>query len=561
MNVVLSALIFVPVMFVIGYVMRLSWDTYDEPGGRYLFYTYAGVFLWLCCYAIEVNLTALQWKIAVAQIEYIGIATSPVFYSLFAAEYTRGFRPSRRQLCGLLTIPAITIVLVLTNPAHHLVWSNYEIQFWQGLTLAQRQFEPWFYVHLTYSYIAFLVGLVLFVDIVVDRNLFFWHQSVAILFGSLIPICAALIYPLGVSPLPGFDFVLFGLALNGALFGYAFFSTEFYDIIPAIRTVGWERMADRIDSGIIVTDVKTVVIEVNQTVLDLFDVERETVIGEPITKLFQETEVTETKSGAYELARPNGEVFKLQWSVVRDRHGHRIGYTYTVTDVSEEKRREQQLQVLNRTLRHNLRNRLNVISAYSERIEDRGQNDEVPPEVQREAADITQAAQRIDEMGRTARRIEEVMRSESTEVFELEDILNVAIGTVTQQYPSGEIDREIPTGVTVEASPAIEDAFIQILKNAFQHNDPATTQVTIVAEVDSETVTIHIRDDGDGIPDHEIRALENGRESALEHASGLGLWFIKWTADASGGKMRIESGQDGTAIGVTLSRGTHSEPE
>lgn len=553
MNVFLTVLIFAPVVCVVGYVMLLAWKINDDPGGRYLFYTYAGVFLWLCCYAIEVNLATEQWKIAVAQVEYIGIATSPVFYSLFAAEYTRGFRPSRRQLVGLLLIPAITIALVVSNPVHNLVWSNYAIQFWRGLSLASRQFEAWFYVHLAYSYTAFLVGLVLFVDVILDRNFFFFRQSAAIFLGSLAPICAALIYPLGLSPLPGFDFVLFGLAVNGALFGYAFFGTEFYDIIPAIRAVGWERMADRIDSGIVVTDTKTMVIELNQTVLEMFDTDRETVIGEPVTVLFQDFRAEATTTDAYELVKPDGGVLRVQSSVVRDRHGHRIGYTYTITDVSEEKRREQQLQVLNRTLRHNLRNKLNIISAYSERIE---QRDDTSAGIRDDASNITRAAERIDEIGQTARRVEELMENESTESFDLANTLEVAIQDTRQRYPDSTIRCTVPSGIRIKASPAIEDAFKQILRNAFQHNDAKTTEMAVTAETDSETVRLRFIDDGSGIPDHEVQTIENGGESALEHASGLGLWFIKWTADASGGEVEIESGSDGTTIELVFRRDT-----
>lgn len=554
MNLGFSVLVFIPVILVTGYVTQRAWVARDAPGGRFLFYTYAGVLVWLCCYAIELNLTVTQWKVTIAQVEYLGIATSPVFYVLFTAEYTRGFRPSKWQYLGLFAVPILTIVLVWTNPTHQLVWTNYEIRIWNGLSLAHRQFQPWFYVHLVYSYTAFLVGLILFVDVITDRNFFFRRQSAAILLGSLVPIGTALIYPLGLSPIPGFDFFPFGLAINGALFGYAFFSTEFYDIIPAIRAVGWERMADQIDSGIIVTDVNTIIIEVNQPIHEMFGTSREEVIGQPVTVLFEDTAIDETVDGAYEFTKSRSEVFEVQWSAVQDRHGHRIGYTYTVTDITERKRREQQLQVLNRTLRHNLRNKVNVISAHSERIERATEDGEGVPDVHEDAVDITRAANRIDEIGQTARRVEQLIGNTSVERIALDTAVETSIEAVRQQYPEANIVNEVTDEILVEACPDIEHAFEQLLENSFQHNDPAETKTTITVERGITNVSLRFSDDGDGIPEHELQTIENGKESALEHASGLGLWFVKWIIEASGGEIHFETSSAGTTVEIVLVR-------
>lgn len=556
MNLLITTVVFVPAIVVAGYVSRRAWLARDSPGGRYLFYTYTGLLVWLVCYAIEVNLATRQFKILVAQVEYIGIVTSPVLYALFAAEYTRGFRPSKQQLVTLFTVPGLTLILVWTNPIHNLVWTNYEILQWNGLFLATRQFGPWFYVHLAYSYAAFLVGLVLFVDIITDRNFFFRRQSAAILAGSLVPICTALIYPLGFSPVPGFDFVPFGLAINGALFGYAFFATEFYDIIPAVRAVGWERMADQIDSGIIVTDMNTTIIEVNETLQEMFDIGRDEVIGQPMTVLFENTEVDESIAGAYEFERAEGGVYEVKCSSVRDYHGHRIGLTYTVTDITDRKRREQQLQVLNRALRHNLRNKTNVISAYSERIErtagDAESHDGDLTEIREDAANITRAAGRINEIGETARHMENLIQETSVKEVNLADTLEDAIESVMDQYPEARVVNEVTGPITIEGRNGIEHAFTQILKNAFQHNDPSETTVTITEEPQREQIRLRFSDDGDGIPDHELQIIRNGSENQLEHGSGLGLWFIKWVTEASHGEFDLDTGPEGTTISLTL---------
>ncbi len=70
-----------------------------------------------------------------------------------------------------------------------------------------------------------------------------------------------------------------------------------------------------------------------------------------------------------------------------------------------------------------------------------------------------------------------------------------------------------------------------------------------------EIVRIEIRDDGPGIPEAEIRPLSEGRETPLEHTSGLGLWLAHWIVEASEGSLSFEDNDPrGTVAAIELSR-------
>lgn len=59
-------------------------------------------------------------------------------------------------------------------------------------------------------------------------------------------------------------------------------------------------------------------------------------------------------------------------------------------------------------------------------------------------------------------------------------------------------------------------------------------------------VEVGVADDGPGIPDHERAVLEDGRETPLEHGSGLGLWIVVWK---SGGAVEFEPNDpEGTVV-------------
>jgi signal transduction histidine kinase len=73
------------------------------------------------------------------------------------------------------------------------------------------------------------------------------------------------------------------------------------------------------------------------------------------------------------------------------------------------------------------------------------------------------------------------------------------------------------------------------------------------SEGDDPRFVLTVADDGPGIPDHEVEAVESGRETALEHGSGLGLWVVAWGAAAVGAEVEYaEREPRGTRVTVSI---------
>jgi signal transduction histidine kinase len=554
MNFGVTAVLFAPPIVALSYVVVMAFRRRSAPGGRYLVYLTGSNLLWLCGYAVQLNLQVPKWNILVAQIEFFGVATSPVLFLLFAVRYTQGYSLSRRQEAGLFLIPAVTLVLVWTNPLHGLMWSDYQIRGWYGLALTQRQFGPWFFVHGVYSYLTFLAGVMLFVNLLMGRNFLFRRQAVAILIGTLIPLSLATPFLLGLSPISGLDLTPFGFVVMGLAFGYAFFNTEFYDVVPAIKTIGWESVADEIDSGILVTDMETKVIEANRTACRMFGVDWSDIIGRPITAIFRDNDSFTQVNNGYEIVRDEG-IFEMQTTSIRDGRGERIGFTFTVVNVTDRRQREQQLQVLNRVLRHNLRNKAMVLTGNAERIEtitDVQANDDRLSEINGLATSVVDAAERISEMSNTAREIDGIIQESSLVVQNLTEVVESSITSLEETHETENIRIDGNCELAVRASPRLEQVFVHLLRNAFEHN-PSGTTISVRAFEREETVEIEIEDDGSGIPEHELEPLESGVETALNHGSGLGLWFVRWTVETSNGSIDIEV-DDGTTVTLRLPR-------
>jgi signal transduction histidine kinase len=69
-----------------------------------------------------------------------------------------------------------------------------------------------------------------------------------------------------------------------------------------------------------------------------------------------------------------------------------------------------------------------------------------------------------------------------------------------------------------------------------------------------------VTDDGPGIPEAERRAILSGEEQPLYHASGLGVWFVKWAVRLVGGELDIADNEPRGTV-VTLRLPTHPTVE
>lgn len=268
----------------------------------------------------------------------------------------------------------------------------------------------------------------------------------------------------------------------------------------------------------------------------------------------------QTVKGAVEVALTAGLILVLT------AHSHR--QLRSASDRLDRQRLE--LQLLHRVLRHNLRNDLNVIGGHAAMLrEERGERakdgevGEGAGEVGWRCAKIIETAEkmhRYTDMGRLIRRATEV--DDRVETFSLRATVDRAIDRVGGS-PGAEIATAIQPGVSVRANPLLEEALAELVRNAIEHNpDPAPT-VRVEARIPEDgegTVEICVIDDGPGIPPGEVAPLRRGREAQLLHLTGMGLWFVNWTVELSGGSVAFEPDDDGgTTVRLRLPGGIEAE--
>lgn len=205
--------------------------------------------------------------------------------------------------------------------------------------------------------------------------------------------------------------------------------------------------------------------------------------------------------------------------------------------------------VLNRILRHNIRNDMNVLYGYVDRLV--SASGEMQDAIAERAKDKISKVVDISQKARTVEKIEGMAEPVPIDLVAVtDDRIQAAAASV----PAAEISLDAPDAVWVEADPLIDAILDNLLENAIEHNDQEPrVEVTIRAE--DETVAIEIADNGPGIPTDQRDIVRGADETKLNHGNGLGLWLVKWYVDSHEGALDIADNEPrGTVVTLTLPR-------
>ncbi|MDY6819169.1 MAG: PAS domain S-box protein [Halobacteriales archaeon] len=233
------------------------------------------------------------------------------------------------------------------------------------------------------------------------------------------------------------------------------------------------------------------------------------------------------------------------WNQVRampieDASGAPTHYLGFVVEITDRKRREQLIGLLNRVLRHNLRNDMNVILGFADEIQ--AISDESAGSY---AGRIQTTAERLASLSEQARELEQVARYERTpERFAPATLLDDIVTSYRERYPDASIEVSVETEQGICAGDEIREALTELLENALKHSG-SEPWVRIDVGHDGDWIELTIEDDGPGIDDLEAAVIAKGEETALEHGSGLGLWLVNWIVTRYGGSFQIGANETG----------------
>jgi signal transduction histidine kinase len=340
-----------------------------------------------------------------------------------------------------------------------------------------------------------------------------------------------------------------GLLAAGGLLAVAVRRYPVTTGFPKADYVARTRVVETLQEAVLVLDWDGHVLDVNRTTTELFDVSAGEMIGEPVRSVvdgLDRADLTVGSTGTVSLQTARGRrQFQFSVSAVTDSSAEdsALARTVLLRDVTGQQTRRQRLSVLNRILRHNVRNDLDAVLAYADLVDD----EEVRAGIRTNVTDTLQLSAK-------AREAEDVMTA-VTEPPEPVDLATVAASVAERlrsEHP-GELSVDCPDEPEVVSHRSIvRRVLTELVENALVHSDgnPPRVELTVRDGPDGG-VELVVADDGPGLPEREREILASGTETQLKHGQGIGLWFVNWAVTQLGGELQFAH-NDPTGSVVTV---------
>ena len=190
---------------------------------------------------------------------YIGICLTPIgVLYLGKAILQPDWIPTRVQ-DAFLIIPFVSIVMVFTDPLHHLFFKNF------SLYSSDAVYGTYYYFHSLYSYGCIVAGIIL-MFIASNRNSgLFSRQSILVILGVVTTLVPNILYSFGIAHLP-FSVSAAAFTLTILCFSIAFLKYRFIAALP----ISLRQVVDLISDGYLVVDKQLYIISYNRALLRMF---------------------------------------------------------------------------------------------------------------------------------------------------------------------------------------------------------------------------------------------------------------------------------------------------
>ena len=476
------------------------------------------------------------------------VFSGPVLWFWYVVAYTgRGAGLTRRRF-ALLTAPAVAtvpvsyVLLTATGPVPALVNSAVTV------------FVP---VVALYALALLLLGAYLLVRLWTTYRQVSFGQVGALVAATAAPYVASLASNVTQAqngemvPLLGVDATPLGFLAAGGLLGVGVWRYPVVGVLPEAEAIARDDVVEQLQEAVFVLDRRGEILDLNATAAAIAEQSSTATLGTQLASVLG--------TNASELDAPTRPVdvetaagtrqFDATVSALGERDDP-VGRTVVLRDVTDRETREQRLQVLNRVLRHSLRNDLDVILAHAGTVAD--------PETR---AAIRGPAERLVEKAKKARDTERLLEVDSTETNPV-DVGRVARAVAERQRvacENCEITVDAPEAASVQSrAKVLEHALTELVENAVRHSDTdgPRVEVRITCDDTAGEFELSVADVGPGIPEREQRVLRDGAESQQRHGSGVGLWLVDHAVSHLGGDLSFaENDPRGSVVTVRLPDG------
>jgi PAS domain S-box-containing protein len=336
------------VSFLIAVILAaLAFRQRSQARMRTMGWLMLGLAEWSLGYALELAAAQQPLQIFWAKLEYIGIASVPVFWLLFAMDYSDTGGWLRRIFPLLWIEPVVIFSLALTNEYHLLIWNSFDQRAVAGIVVLALGHGAAFWAHIAFSYVVLFSGTLLMIRAALAGHDVHRRQTAVVIAGAAMPWLANILYSFGLSPFPGLDLTPLGFILSGLAFSWAASRFQLLNLVPVAGGVVLESLRD----SVFVLDQTDRVVYMNNACQRITGIGEQYAIGKPFAEVFTEWPDFVSKYGPLRETRTEFAIsfgsqtiiFELSITSLFNK-SRQAGRVFVLHEITDRKRMEENMQ-------------------------------------------------------------------------------------------------------------------------------------------------------------------------------------------------------------------------
>ena len=442
-------------------------------------------------------------------------------------------------------------VVYLTTGIFWIIWRKEKFRFLSLLAIAWDLFLITILIYITGGANSFFCNLYIFIIILAallfrKRGALLTAASAFILYGTLIDLEYFKIIPT-LGETVGDD-VLFTLLINfSAFFAIAFLISLLLERLEKSRKklrsleALHKCVLESLQTGVITLDKENRILYLNKAAEFILGYKSESLIKQPINKLFSHAEITPGQRKSFSFVKPNGKLIYLGLGVssLTDEMGEYVGKVIIFQDITHLKRVEK-LSLLNELashLAHDIKTPLTSISGCLQML--RKEN------ISLENKTLIELA--LEETNRLNALISDYLSyARPTKEREKVDISQLIKETITL-FKGSLGDKKITVDTTLLEKTYVrgnKEEIRQLFWNLFVNSKeamPNRGMIKVIMEKEQNMIKIMVQDTGRGIPKEIQDRIFEPFFTTKPQGSGLGLAIVHKIVNEHEGEIEVEN--------------------
>jgi nitrogen-specific signal transduction histidine kinase len=518
----------------------------DRPGAKPLVLLVTGALLYVSVKLVVSTVRGTPTVFLVTRFNPLGAGLATAGFFLLVLEHTGVENPvSKRTAGGVVLFPAVVSALAAADPEYLWVVVGTDASTLSGYAWDLTSVAL---ANQLYMTLLLLAGIGLLVRRGIGSPGVFTVQAGVLVLSALGPLVGNLVFQFGYVP---FNLTPVLFTTSGVLVAWAILQAGFLDLIP----IGRETVLDQLDAGVVTLDSDHRVVDLNERGCQLFDVDGvDTVVGDHVDDLFADYPtfgerywtVAAGDSGDVSPVELDGNHYTVAVVPLGSPEKTVLGRSVIIRDITDQKRREQELEETKRTLEqsnerldqfattvsHDLRNPLTIAQGRLELAQAEVESEHLYDV--RDAHEWMEAL--IDDLLTLARQGDLI---EETGPVDLAGVAETTWGNM----PTAEATLRVETDQTVCAdSSRVTDLLANLFRNAVEHAGQDVT-VTVGESADG----FYVADDGPGIPGEKRGDVFEAGYSTADAGTGFGLNIVRDIVRAHGWAISVTESESGGA--------------